>query len=163
MEGMPTEGLLQIVLIFIVAVSGIVSMLNKGKKEAKKPQQPKASAWDELDESVEKRFEEFIGKHDDKPDVPYVTHQPVPMQPVMVMQPVPDMHIEGMPAEPVVAPAPKPAAQKELKPMEPVRKVEHTARSRILPKNINADTLRSAVVMSEVLGKPVALKKAARR
>ena len=80
-------------------------------------------------------------------------------------QPVKELHVEGMPAEPIPAPLPKPRPKPRpaMKSEEPMQTVRHASRSRMLPERITAGTMRSAVVMSEVLGKPVSLKNTARR
>jgi len=169
------EEMLELAVVIIAAAIGIASKANK-KKKAQKPVKPATSAWDEMEESIEKRFDEFIEKHDGEPIIPYAPSQPAaapqpaqavqpvqPMPQVIIAQTVPELHVEGAPAEPVAPPVKKPRPRPRPKAEEPVQTVRHTQRSPLIPERINAGALRSAVVMSEVLGKPVSLRNTARR
>ena len=167
------EEMLELAVVIIAAAIGIASKANKKKKKAQKPVKPATSAWDEMEESIEKRFDEFIEKHDGEPIIPYAPSQPAaapqpaqavqPVPQVIIAQTVPELHVEGAPAEPVAPPVKKPRPRPRPKAEEPVQTVHHTQRSPIIPERINAGTLRSAVVMSEVLGKPVSLRNTARQ
>ena len=163
------EDIFEILLSLIVIGVGLAAKQAKKRKKAEPPKRP--TAWDELDEEVEERFEEFMEKRDGEPIIPYAPSQPVqpavsPAQPApvpIIVQTVPDIDIEGLPAEPVLPPAPKPMQRPVKKDAVPIQSAHNKSRSRLIPEKINADTLRSAFVMSEVLGKPVALRSAPRR
>ena len=175
------EDIFEAIIGIIVIALGIAAKASKNKK-AQSAKKPQVSAWDELDESVEKRFAQLIGKHDGEPVIPYAPVQPAqPQQPAPptpaqpIVEPLtvapsaepavmaePEMHFEGMPAETAPVPEPKPV----FRIAEPVAEVEPerpATRRRLVPERITADTLRSAFVMSEVLGRPVALRNAARK
>lgn len=115
------------------------------------------------------------------PVAPAAVHQPV--QPAAIHQPVqmhvpaarPVMPVQAMPSaegmrsgegdcdhplhEPVRVPVRKPAVKES-----PALEVErHQRRAGFAPAGVNAAGLRQAVIMSEVLGKPVSLRGAGRR
>ena len=107
-----------------------------------------------------------------QPVQPAAMHQPVQMhvpaaRPVMPVQAMPSA--EGMRSgegdcdhplhEPVRVPVRKPAVKES-----PALEVErHQRRAGFAPAGVNAAGLRQAVIMSEVLGKPVSLRGAGRR
>ena len=174
------EEMLELILVLIVAGIGIASKSNKKKKKAQQPVRPRTTAWDEMDEQVEQRFSEFMEDREGEPVIPYAPSQPhqpaapqiqiVPPQPMPVpaaLQPAkPVQSVEGMPVDFIVtAPAPRPVKKPRpaQEPEAPMQTMHVRTRSAAIPERLNSANLRSAVIMSEVLGKPVALRNTARR
>lgn len=181
------EEMLELILVLIVAGIGIASKSNKKKKKAQQPAPPKATAWDEMDARVEQRFTEFMEDREGEPMIPYAPSQPhqpgippvqpaVPQAQILQPQPVPVpaavqpaktvQSVEGMPVDFVVAPpAPRPVKKPRpaQEPEAPMQTMHVRTRSAAIPERLSSASLRSAVIMSEVLGKPVALRNTARR
>lgn len=182
------EEVFELALVVICAIIGIAAKAGKNKKKAEsKP----ASRWDEVGDGkpaginvslgIEKLNEILseIVDEDDEEDIPAAAIPAVPVQPavavpqqtVMPMPPVraPEVNtsMEGdcdHPLhEPVVLHMPKPKVKPaaETPAMQLERLTAH--KNAAVSGRPTAAQLRQAVIMSEVLGKPVALKGAYRR
>lgn len=177
------EEMFELLLVVICAVVGIAAKASKNKK---KTQTKPASKWEEMGERISvgiEKLNEIIEEEDESDEddegdeVPHIAMNPVIIPPVIqgapAAAPVMPLAPEGVPSgegdcdhplhEPVVIPMPKPA----LKPVKEAAAIEieriATHRSSVIPGKVNAAQLRQAVVMSEVLGRPVVLKGAVRR
>ncbi|MDO4741569.1 MAG: hypothetical protein Q4A66_12955 [Eubacteriales bacterium] len=163
------------------------SRKESGKKDTPKP---RMFNWDEASEDIGKRVSEFMNAMGDdedeeegsEPVIPYApsgdhavdSAVPIPVAPT-VMPAVPARTPEGSPAM-VRPPEVKPAEGKgtegracalhrDMKPLAPQSGPMMIKRARVRsslnPGPMNTDQLRRALVMSEVIGKPVALRKRA--
>ncbi len=173
------EEMFELLLVIVCAVIGIAA---KAKKNKKKTESKPASTWDAVGEKISSgidKLNEILEEEADEDDetprivIPHQVIVPAAAQPAAAPVPVMPHEPEGVPSgegdcdhplhEPVVIPMPRPAVKpvKESAAIELERIAAH--KSSVIPGKVNAAQLRQAVVMSEVLGRPVALKGALRR
>ena len=182
-----------IVVIVIAGLGILSKSAKGKKKDKKKSASPWddisdkiAAGLDKVNELIEEEGEKPVRKHAVPPQTAapiVVVSQPAApaaavSQPVAVAEPmVPPVMLsdegeksgEGDCDHPLHAPVevPKPAPRLEARLRKPAPEIalERVAvhSSAVIPGRVTAAQLRQAVVMSEVLGKPVALKGAARR
>lgn len=181
------EELLELIVIIIIAGVGILSKASKGKKKENKKS---ASPWDDIsgkiaagiekvNELIENEGETPVRKPQMPKEIDISTAPVVTVTQSTVVQsvaaPVEVIDVEGFESgegdcdhplhEPVEMKKPAPVVR--MKSEKPTTDLEieriETHKSNLVSGKVTAAQLRQAVVMSEVLGKPVALRGAVRR
>ena len=174
------EDTFDILFAIIAIISGIVGMASKSLKKGQKKteQKPKTFNWDEVSQELEKRFTEFVhGDEDGEEDTeePIIPYAPVAEPAAAPVMPIP----VPVKVEPTEIETPNPVAAEgkategipcalhadmkpvEAKSSEPLIIERMHKKNSLNPGRLSSEQLRSAFVMSEVLNRPVALRKRA--